>query len=182
MVSVSPRAPFLDSDDESEVGSTDPRFAFGFGSLSLTEDRYTEHEPDDFVRPLTASPEYGQRKKQRSRQSSDLLEAAPPFTYETEADGNAFRLAILHPGTGTSTIQCDLVWASTKSLQRVYSCLSYAWGSINRESAILLNGRRFAVTSNLYSALQALRKPKTAVTIWVVRSYVPSGSQLMTPG
>jgi hypothetical protein len=170
MVSVSPRAPFLDSDDESEVGSTDPRFAFGFGSLSLTEDRYTEHEPDDFVRPLTASPDYGQRKKQRSRQSSDLLEAAPPFTYDTEADGNAFRLAILHPGTGASTIQCDLVLESTKNLRRAYSCLSYAWGSIIRESAILLNGRRFAVTSNLYSALQALRKPKTAMTIWIVRS------------
>jgi hypothetical protein len=169
MVSVSPRASFLDSDDECEVGSTDPRFAFGFGSLSLTEDRYTEHEPDDFIRPLAGSPDYSQRRRQRSRQSSDLLGAAQPFTYDSEADGNAFRLAILHPGTGTSTVQCDLVWASTKNVRRVYSCLSYAWGSIIRESAILLDGRRFAVTSNLYSALQALRKPKTAVTIWIVR-------------
>lgn len=168
MVSVSPRlVDNLDSDEEPTFPSiTDPRFSVS--SLTLEPSGYSDEEYGNDGRAFAGTPDPGSsRRKRRERESLGLIENAEPFEYPTVADGNTFRLAIIQPGTGTSPVKCDLVLEEIREPRRAYKCLSYAWESINREAAILLNGCRFSVTKNLLKALQSMRKPRTAVLIWI---------------
>ncbi|CAK4034874.1 Hypothetical predicted protein [Lecanosticta acicola] len=164
-ISASPR--LLDSDDEPTSPSiTDPRFSLS--SLTLEPTGYSDQEYEDDGPPFAATPDPGaSRRRRRARESMGLIENAEDFSYSPIADGNTFRLAVLQPGTGTSPIECQLVSDDVRQPQRAYKCLSYAWESVNREAAIMLDGFRFLVTKNLLKALQSLRKPRTPVLIWI---------------
>ena len=48
-----------------------------------------------------------------------------------------------------------------------YNALSYTWGSPQFTDTIYINGHRISVTSNLFEAILALRKPDEDVTLWV---------------
>ena len=166
MVSVSPRPPDLDSDEEPEV--TDPRFSLGFRSISLDSSGYSDHEVWDDARPFAGTPDpAASRRRRRQRQIDGGFQDTALYRFQTVADGDAFRLAVIQPGTGTNPIQCNLLWESSNGPSRKYCCLSYAWESVHRDAAILCDGFRFPVTSNLLRALQSLRKPKTPLIIWV---------------
>lgn len=49
----------------------------------------------------------------------------------------------------------------------VYEALSYVWGDSSITRTILLEGREFQVTTNLYSALRRLRYPDYTRIIWI---------------
>lgn len=166
MVSLSPR---LIDDLESEFPLfTDPRFIAGFRALSLDASGYSDHEIQDDGRAFAGTPDpRAVRKKKQQRASEGLFANVPLFAYQTTADGDAFRLAVLQPGTGQSPVQASLIWENSKTPQRAYRCLSYAWESETQDCAILLDGYRFPVTKNLLRALESLRKPTTTRLIWI---------------
>ena len=93
------------------------------------------------------------------------------FAYENEgkiyAEGHAIRLIRLVGGTGP--IQACLFKAFLhKSLNEMpYEALSYAWGPNEKTKQITLNGERFMVTKNLYSALQYLRFKNQDRVLWI---------------
>ena len=167
MVSVSPR--LRDSLDYEDPEETDPRLSFGFRSLSINSAEYEYYEPQDDRRPFAGSPDLGANKRNRKQRRSDqALIHAVPFTYQTSADGDVFRIAVLLPGAGSAPIECQLVWESSRKSRKDYRCLSYCWGEPTEpKAAILLDGFRFTVTENLYKALQCIRKPNAEVRIWI---------------
>lgn len=168
MVSVSPR--LRDSLEYEEPDAVDPRLSAGFHSLSIGSTDYDHHDPRPlFERPFSATADpAASRRKRRQRKSDQALDHAVPFQYRTVADGDAFRLVVLLPGTGNALVECRLLWESSKHPQRDYSCLSYCWGEVKtRNAAILCDGYRFSVTHNLLMALQNVRKPTTNVLIWI---------------
>ncbi|WPH02248.1 Heterokaryon incompatibility protein (HET) [Acrodontium crateriforme] len=166
MVSISPR--LRDSLDYDGCETTDPRFELGFRSLSINAGDYEEHDIHEDHRPFAGTPDPGAGKRRRQKRHSDLaLDQAPPFKYYTVADGDAFRLAVLYPGTGKTPIECRLIWESSKHPRKDYVCLSYCWETIVRDAAILCDGHRFSVTQNLLKALHNLRRPTTNLLIWI---------------
>jgi len=168
MVSVSPR--LRDSLDYEEPDTIDPRLSASFRSLSIGSTDYDRHDPRPlFERAFAANPDpAATRRKRRQRNSDRALDHAVPFQYRTIADGDAFRLVVLLPGTGNAPVECSLLWESSNHPQRDYLCLSYCWGEAKiRDAAILCDGYRFSVTRNLLMALQNVRKPTTNVLIWV---------------
>ncbi|PPJ50338.1 hypothetical protein CBER1_05932 [Cercospora berteroae] len=168
-VSLSPRLDDnLDTDDELEPANTDPRFEWGFGSLTLEAGEYDEHNFHKDDRAFASTPDPGaSHKRKRQRESDAAFALVEDFEYKTVADGNAFRLVEVHPGTGSSPIECALSWEDSRHPQRSYYCLSYCWQTVERTSSIFLDGCRFPVTKNLLCALQNLRKPRKSLLIWI---------------
>lgn len=184
MVSVSPR--MRDSLDYEEPDSIDPRMEWGFRSLTLSSSGYEDHEAVDDHRPFSASPEpSSSRRKKRQQQQQTDFDHVQDHAYQAIADGDAFRVAVLKPGAGTQAIEIELIWESIRGPQRRdYKCLSYCWQTTVQDSAILVDGRRFGVTSNLLSALRSIRKRRERVLIWIdqicinQRDFVERGHQV----
>ena len=111
MVSISPR--LCDDLDYEEPEALDPRFALGFRSISLQSAGYEDLElyiTNTDHRPFSAGPDTSaNRRRRRQRQSDVALNHAVNFAYRTVADGDAFRLAVVLPGSGTQPIQCRLI-------------------------------------------------------------------------
>ncbi|KAK4553139.1 hypothetical protein LTR86_009866 [Recurvomyces mirabilis] len=166
MVSVSPR--LRDSLDYEDPGETDPRFTMGFRSMSLASTEYEHLELQGDHRTWSGSPDpAASRRRRRQRTSDRLLEHAVPFQYRTIADGDVFRLVTMLPGERSKPIQCRLSWENSRKPRSDYRCLSYCWETTERDSAILVDGYRFAVTQNLHNALLSLRNVKTELRIWI---------------
>lgn len=166
MVSISPR--MRDSLDYEEPDSVDPRMSLGFRSVSLYASGYEEHDPVYDHRPFTASPDpTSSRRRRRQRQSDRSLIHAQPFVYRPLTDRHSFRLAVLKPGVGTQPIEIDLIQESSVAPRRDYKCLSYCWLTTVQDAAILVDGCRFRVTSNLLSALRNVRKRREKALVWV---------------
>lgn len=166
MVSVSPR--IRDSLDYEEPGEIDPRLSVGFRSLSINSAEYEHHEIQDDRRAFAGSPDASaSRRRRRQRQSDIAFDHIVDFKYLTVADGDAFRLAVILPGSGKDPLEVQLVWESSNRPSRDYRCLSYCWQTVKRDCAVLCDGFKLAITRNLLNALQNLRKPTTTFLIWI---------------
>ena len=167
MVSVSPRLPD-DLEFEENREPLDPRFVLGFRSVSLGSEEFENYEPHDDHRPYSASGDPSASRRRRRQRCSDVVfDHLQPFQYQTVADGDLFRLAVIFPGSGNQPINCRLIWESSKAPKRDYRCLSYCWQTIEREADIICDGFRFPVTKNLLAALRNLRDPRQNLLIWV---------------
>lgn len=153
MVSVSPR--LRDSLDYEDPEETDPRLSWGFRSLSINSAEYEEHDPQDDRRAFAASPDPSGRRRRRQRKSDLALDHAVPFQYRTIADGDAFRLCVVLPGTGTAPVECKLIWESSKAPKKDYLCLSYCWETDGPH-------RSFSTRSLDESASASASRPSTA--------------------
>lgn len=168
--SISPRS--RDSLEFIRTGITDeephdPRFDDSLSSLSLGSD-YEENTPEDDARPLSAGSGFlSRRRERRSQQRQSSLDHIVSFSYDTVADGETIRLAVIRPGIGNDPVECELRYVSYKKPQLNYSALSYCWEGNNREAAIICDGRKFDVTANLLSALQSLRQRDLVTVLWV---------------
>jgi hypothetical protein len=171
MVSISPR--MRDSLDYEEPDTIDPRMEWGFGSLTLSSSGYEGHDGriDDHQAFSASLEPSSSRRKKRQQQQQTEFDHVQDHEYQAAAYGDAFRLAVLKPGAGTQAIEIELIWGSIKTPQRRdYKCLSYCWQTTVQDAAILVDGRRFKVTSNPLSALCSIRKRRERVLIWISRS------------
>ncbi|KAH7087134.1 ankyrin repeat-containing domain protein, partial [Paraphoma chrysanthemicola] len=82
-------------------------------------------------------------------------------------EGHAIRVLRLVRGTGP--IQACLFSAFIHKTENgmPYEALSYTWGATERTKQIILNGKRFMVTENLYLALQYLRFEDEDRILWI---------------
>ncbi|KAF9639192.1 hypothetical protein BFW01_g10089 [Lasiodiplodia theobromae] len=76
------------------------------------------------------------------------------------------RLLSLLPGQLSDEIVCELAVFSLFEEPK-YEALSYVWGDPSNPHHVTLNDADFSVTANLYTALQFLRKPDAARTLWI---------------
>lgn len=165
MVSISPR--LRDSLDFEDPEETDPRLAWGFSSLSLQGSDYHEYDDLRDERPVSASSDTPSLRRNRRRQQQDALRSLKPFDYQTCADGETFRLVTIKAGYGNAPIECDLTIHSAKAPGMRYKCLSYCWLSTERDAFIILNGFRFALTTNLHNAMHSIRRPTKHLVVWI---------------
>ncbi|KAI9859121.1 MAG: hypothetical protein M1813_007077 [Trichoglossum hirsutum] len=91
------------------------------------------------------------------------------FYYHQKLDYGARQIRVLwlHPSADlTSDVYCDLVTFDLGAyldlgIERCpYMALSYVWGKSDPAKEIFMNGKRQAVTPNLFTALQQLRDPE----------------------
>ena len=93
------------------------------------------------------------------------------FQYDDEGpiyrEGHAIRLLRLEGGT--SSIRCQLFKAFLHKTGNgmPYEALSYTWGTTKKTKRILLNGKVYMVTENLYTALRYLCSRNTHHILWV---------------
>lgn len=83
-------------------------------------------------------------------------------------DGREFRLLILEPSTDRLTpVRCKLARTSCDDYDVKYTALSYTWGDRVSKTPILVNDVATQVTIDLEAALRHIRKPSSAMVLWV---------------
>lgn len=83
-------------------------------------------------------------------------------------DGREFRLLILEPSTDRLTpVRCKLARTSCDDDDVKYAALSYTWGDRVSKTPILVNEVATQVTIDLEAALRHIRKPSSAMVLWV---------------
>jgi hypothetical protein len=95
------------------------------------------------------------------------LDSAPLLSFQYQAlelDKQVFRLIQVRPQKPDSPIEIDL-WHSNISTK--YRCLSYMWGDQTEKYDILLNGRAFRVTKNLYEFLDFATQEYIGEPLWI---------------
>lgn len=89
-------------------------------------------------------------------------------TYDAlDTRNNEIRLITLQPvSANDDTVHCSI---STRALAngQPYEALSYCWGDDNNRHDIVLQGRHWNVTENLFMALKRLRNPNAPRVLWV---------------
>ncbi|GAP90454.1 putative heterokaryon incompatibility protein [Rosellinia necatrix] len=100
--------------------------------------------------------------------TTPILCRAPAYPYRQLIDDD-IRLLSIRPGNGI--LECDLHQMPIADSLYFYA-LSYVWGSEYETKEILLEGRPFKVTRNLYEALQQFREqPGAPATIGYPNDY-----------
>jgi len=89
-----------------------------------------------------------------------------PSLYQDLQDADEIRLLHLHPGSNLEKIECTLMHG-TFAEQPQYEALSYMWGLEEVHRTITINGIKFRVRENLWSALQHLRRRSEPRVLWV---------------
>ena len=84
------------------------------------------------------------------------------------ADSRQCRVLNLLPGPFDADVQVEMRVMSLDNWEaEQYECLSYVWGDPSVTRPILVNNLQVQVTTNLYDALQHVRKRNESVKIWV---------------
>ncbi|PMD31039.1 HET-domain-containing protein, partial [Hyaloscypha variabilis F] len=91
--------------------------------------------------------------------------ASSTAVYVPLADASEIRLLYLQPGCGNETIKCSLQNTELPN-SPPYEALSYMWGP-KVYKTIVLDGKPFSVTENLWQALIHLRRENDSRTLWV---------------
>jgi hypothetical protein len=106
--------------------------------------------------------------------SNSEAETLKDFVHKDEgkiyAEGHAIRLLRLEGGAGRihGCLFKGFLHKSGDGLNGLpYDALSYTWGTNEKTKPIILNGKRFMVTENLYSVLQCLRFKNEDRILWI---------------
>jgi len=86
--------------------------------------------------------------------------------YATLPFARSIRLLRLHPGADNERLSCSLEVVADSSSPPRYYALSYCWGDANDLTELTCNGEAFAVTKNLYAALNCLHRKNQLDLVW----------------
>jgi hypothetical protein len=88
------------------------------------------------------------------------------YTYESLHTGDKIRLLRLRGRFCRPEIQCELLSRGIDQLPP-YECISYCWGTSLEEKVILLSGRHFKVSTNVYDILCQRRALFASRLLWI---------------
>ena len=96
----------------------------------------------------------------------------PSFQYESLPEPDSIRFLILEPSPDhSSPIQCSLIHTTLAICKNDiidhYTALSYVWGDPGASHDILVDGKSFKVTINLFHALGDLRDKVRVRRLWI---------------
>lgn len=159
-----------DDDDDDEDFQYD--FDFDFDGNGYEDDERNVNDS------LESRSEIGKISECTRGYNAETLE---PFTYAPQSvhtEGHAIRLLRLEKGTGQIRAYLFNAFLHKTGNGMPYEALSYTWGNDQRTEPIILNGKRFMVTQNLYSALRYLRLKNEDRILWIDaicidQSYIP---------
>ena len=96
---------------------------------------------------------------------------SPRYTYKPlDSDQDEIRVIEIAPQHQMAVAHDHLLSFSIKHQPRTksqYAALSYTWGDPKITRPILLNGKRFHVTRNLWEALNQISKPGYQSEVWI---------------
>jgi len=104
-------------------------------------------------------------KQAISRQQWRQLQDRVFYTSAIRSEKNEIRLMTILPGQEHEDIEVQLNVVSLDD-EPQFEALSYVWGDPNITRDIRLNGRGFPITTNLYAALQSLRRTDKTRVFW----------------
>lgn len=154
---------------------------------------FDDYKPTDWVKP-TPPPDTRRQFRQLPRLANLIRERILPGIrdndYEyTPVKNDEIRLLSILPGKKEDPIECIMVVKILKEVERKYRALSYYWGTErarfpvtiydpvrkplkkNADFADVVNQvkpkKTFFIRYNLYTAIQALRREREYVLIWI---------------
>ncbi|MCJ1230814.1 hypothetical protein MMC12_007488 [Toensbergia leucococca] len=89
------------------------------------------------------------------------------MTYEPLKNIKNTRIIQLEPASGSQSLVCNLREISVTDSCETYDALSYTWGEFKSPKTITCDGHSVSITNHLHCALQHLRSPDAAITLWV---------------
>lgn len=113
--------------------------------------------------------EGGSPPRARPTEAMSVSDTYGVFEYTAFHDLGAIRIVEIQPSRdGKAFIECRIVHTNLASRPE-YEALSYAWGTQTEMGypSIALNGRKFLVTTNLWSAMHCLRHETETRTMWI---------------
>lgn len=90
-------------------------------------------------------------------------------------ENDEIRLAMLQPGNEGSLVECSLSIFPLRDAPP-YEALSYTWASKEPPVNIILDGRAFKITGNLWLALKSLRSSCSKRVLWVDQLCIDQGN------
>jgi hypothetical protein len=100
------------------------------------------------------------------------------FKYDPiDLEGRSFRVVRLLQGD-THPIRCELFesWLDRPDSDVDFTALSYTWGAKETPCRIVVNGSSLAITRNLYSALEQLRRKEKDCIVWTDAICIDQGN------
>ena len=88
------------------------------------------------------------------------------YQYSPLPGKDYIRILTLLPGDKNTVPRCHISAVPFDRVEDTYEALSYCWGDPNDKVDVICNGRRLAVTANLYDALQAVRDAQRPRVLW----------------
>src|SRR5579871_17220 len=88
------------------------------------------------------------------------------YTYDPIPEGENLRVLKLEPGHFDDPIRCHLQVVSLQDARRKYESISYVWGDQNSVRWILIDEKRFSVTTSLFEALRHFRDTTVTKVVW----------------
>lgn len=89
------------------------------------------------------------------------------YQYSPLPGKDYIRILTLFHGDKNTVPMCHILVIPFDRVEDTYEALSYCWGDPNSKIDVICNGRRLAVTANLYDALQAFRDAHKPRVLWV---------------
>ena len=87
--------------------------------------------------------------------------------YQPITGPDEIRLVKILPGSGVSTVKCELQSAVLGPKTPKYIALSYCWGNVTHKTWVNCNRQRLAVTKDLLNAIRRLRRKSETVMLWI---------------
>jgi Heterokaryon incompatibility protein (HET) len=134
----------------------------GFGGRR----RRVQIDEDQVVRAQNIQEESSQTSSlgsSKEKASNKLFQYLP---LDRSVESN-FRLLTLLPGPEGSQPRCKLSVHTWQEGHASYETLSYVWGDSKARKPIILDGKTFQVTENLFSALSHLRFQDRPRVLWI---------------
>jgi hypothetical protein len=91
----------------------------------------------------------------------------PGIYIPVDSKSRQIRLVVVDAGQAEDEIRCSLLPVYLGNDCPRYEALSYTWGPSHSPRHIVLNGSPFAITPNLYGALQRLRRNDASKVLWI---------------
>jgi Heterokaryon incompatibility protein (HET) len=92
--------------------------------------------------------------------------ASQQTIYQPLIHEDSIRLLRIHPAIEEEPIVCSLEH-TVFGVNKHYYALSYTWGPPSPTDNVVIEGRKFEVRANLYSALLRFRSPDSSVYLWI---------------
>ena len=117
------------------------------------------------------------RQKSKLTQATDPLAARSAVYQQLPVDKSRTRVLVLRShSSDAAPVSCSLkVVTLDPEPSSAYTALSYVWGDASVTEDIIVNDVRFAVTSNLASALRQIRNSFGEVVLWADAICMRSG-------
>ncbi|KAE9374144.1 HET-domain-containing protein, partial [Stipitochalara longipes BDJ] len=142
------------------------KFSSGLRLSPRNRPRAVRLDKDHVVRARTIQKEPDQMPAAEISES-DAADKSTKYLPLDQSIERTFRVLTLLPGPKDSQPRCTLSVSTWGDGHCSYEALSYVWGDSEARKPIMVNGKMFEVTENLFSALSHLQFADRPRSLWI---------------